>query len=43
MSKTLKSVIMTLVDTVLEDTINDNQYGGTSGTCTTDVLAPSLV
>ena len=25
MSKTLKSVIMTLVDTVLEDTINDNQ------------------
>ena len=33
---------MTLVDTVLEDNINDNQYGGTSGTCTTDALVEML-
>ena len=37
-SKTFESNIMTLVDTVLEDNINDNQYGGTSGACTTDAL-----
>ena len=41
-SKTFESIIMTLVDTVLEDKINDNQYGGTSGTCTTDALVEML-
>ena len=33
---------MTLVDTVLEDKINDNQYGGTTGTYTTDALVEML-
>ena len=41
-SKTFESIIMTLVDTVLEDKINDNQYGSTSGTCTTDALVEML-
>ena len=41
-SKTFECIIMTLVDIVLEDKINDNQYGGTSGTCTTDALVEML-
>ena len=41
-SKTFESIIMTLVDTLLEEKINDSQYGGTSGTCTTDALVEML-
>ena len=41
-AKTFESIIMTLVDTVLEDNVNDNQYGGISGTCTTDALVETF-